>query len=442
MLLTKKEKPRVAFALNQGAEAYALIVAVLNISGAFCPLDISAPRQRQREIIAEFGTDVFVVDSNSKPDDFGVVATVTIESLVSGNEDGYIRRDYNPEDLVYVIYTSGTTGHSKGVMICRKALNKFLQWSIPTYSASKGDIWGQFSSLSFDLSIVDVFTCLCSGATLYAMNDLATKKSRPASVIEKAGITIWHSVPSAVEFMMVNERAKSYDFDSLRLMSFCGEPLRKHQIEFLFGKNSNLTIFNTYGPTEGTLFCTWEELKAKNYREHCDITMSIGKAIPGWELRLDSIEGMAEKEIIIYGDYIGCGYLGNVTDNKFFDLAIEGATVPAFRTGDLVREVDGRLYFSCRKDRQVKVKGFRIELEEIDLRVREFLECPCATVLRDGILYTFAESQGEIDVEGLRNYLGQTLEPFKIPNAFYGVSAIPRNRNQKIDYNALVALLP
>src|SRR5690606_23511294 len=134
------------------------------------------------------------------------------------------------------------------------------EWSIPTYSADENDIWGQFSFLSFDLSIVDIFTCLCSGSTLYSMNNLSAKKYRPSNVIEKEQITIWHSIPSAVEFMMKNEKSKNFDFSSLRLLSFCGETLYKHQVEFLFSKNLNIKIFNTYGPTEGTLFCTWQEL--------------------------------------------------------------------------------------------------------------------------------------------------------------------------------------
>ncbi|MES1226225.1 MAG: AMP-binding protein, partial [Bacteroidota bacterium] len=275
-LIVYSPKPKVLFDLKQGIEAYALIVAVLKVGGIYCPLNPDAPIERKIQITNEFIPDVIICETEEKTLEFKAKNAITITNLLSEQNFAEFENRYNDDDIVYVIYTSGTTGMPKGVMICRKALNKFLQWSIPAYGAKANDIWGQFSFLSFDLSIVDIFTCLCSGATLLAMNDIAAKKNRPAGIIEKEKITIWHSIPSAVEFMMINERSKPYDFSSLRLMSFCGEPLRKHQVEFLFDKKSDLIIFNTYGPTEGTLFCTWQELTSDNYFNYCDFTMSIG----------------------------------------------------------------------------------------------------------------------------------------------------------------------
>ena len=307
---------------------------------------------------------------------------------------------------------------------------------------NENDVWGQFSFLSFDLSIVDIFTCLCSGATLFAMNDIPAKKNRPAGIIEKEKITVWHSIPSAVEFMKVNERQKVYDFSSLRLMSFCGEPLRKHQVDFLFEKKKDLIVFNTYGPTEGTLFCTWQELRSDSYLNYCDYTMSIGKAISGWNLKLNVVEDFIEKEIIIYGDYIGKGYLGIVADTKFKELEIEGKTVNAFETGDLVTEKNGNLYFAGRKDRQVKIKGNRVELDEIDFRINEFLNKTSVTVVKKDSLYSFIETEENINEVALREYLKRKMETNKIPTAFHRIKEIPRSQNQKVDNNALIELLP
>jgi len=441
-LLSESSNPKIVFDLKQGIEAYALIVAVLNVEGTYCPLNPDAPIERKMQIINEFKPNFVVVETENKVSEFPQVNVVTVEKLSSEKNFSEINKIYNGENIIYVIYTSGTTGAPKGVMICRKALNKFLEWSIPTYAATEKDIWGQFSFLSFDLSIVDIFTCLCSGATLLAMNDIPAKKNRPAGIIEKDKITVWHSIPSAVEFMMVNEKAKEYDFSSLRVMSFCGESLRKHQVEFLFKKKNDLMVFNTYGPTEGTLFCTWQELKSDTYLNFCDFTMSIGKAIPGWNLKLNPVEDFAEKEIIIHGDYIGKGYLGNVTDTKFKKIEIENNSVNGFETGDLVNEKDGNLYFSCRKDRQVKIKGFRVELDEIDFRINEFLNKTTVTTLKKDSLYSFIETDEKINDVELREYLKKKLEAFKIPNAFFSISEIPRSANQKVDNNALIKLIP
>lgn len=441
-LLSFNSTPKVVIDLKQGIEAYALIVATLNVEGTYCPLNPDAPLEKKLQIINEFKPDLVVVETEKNISEFSSVNSVAIEKLFSDENYTEIVKSYDGESIIYVIYTSGTTGMPKGVMICRKALNKFLEWSIPTYAATEKDIWGQFSFLSFDLSIVDIFTCLCSGATLLAMNDIPAKKNRPAGIIEKDKITVWHSIPSAVEFMIVNEKAKEYDFSSLRVMSFCGEPLRKHQVEFLFKKKNDLIVFNTYGPTEGTLFCTWQELKSDTYLYFCDFTMSIGKPIPGWNLKLNSVEDFTEKESIIHGDYIGKGYLGNVTDTKFKKFEIENNSVNGFETGDLVNEKNSNLYFSCRKDRQVKIKGFRVELDEIDFRINEFLNKTSVTVVKKDSLYSFIESEEDIiDVE-LREHLKRKLETFKIPNKFYSIKEIPRSQNQKVDNNALIKLIP
>lgn len=441
-LLSESSNPKVVFELTQGIEAYALIVAVLNVEGIYCPLNPDAPIERKMQIINEFKPNFVVVETEKRVSEFPSVNVVTIEKLFIEKNFSEIDKIYNGENIIYVIYTSGTTGVPKGVMICRKALNKFLEWSIPTYAAGEGDIWGQFSFLSFDLSIVDIFTCLCSGATLYAMNDGIAKKYRPAGEIEKERITVWHSIPSAVELMIKNEKSKSYDFSSLRLTSFCGEPLRKHQVEFLFKKKNDLIIFNTYGPTEGTLFCTWQELKLDSYLKFCDSTMSIGNAIPGWNLKLNPVENFTEKEIIIYGDYIGKGYLGNVTGTKFKKFGIENNSVNSFETGDLVNERNGNLYFSCRKDRQVKIKGFRVELDEIDFRINEFSNKTSVTVVKKGTLYSFIETDEKVNDVELKGHLKKKLEAFKIPNVFYSISEIPRGANQKVDNNALIKLIP
>ena len=442
LLLLKNETPKVVFDLKQGVEAYALIVAILNVGGTYCPINYDVPNERKIQIIDQFEPNIIVTEIDSYISNSQSAYVFLNTDLVNNKIITDIIKTYSENDIIYVIYTSGSTGISKGVKICRKALNKFLEWSIPTYNATENDIWGQFSNLSFDLSIVDIFTCLCSGATLYSMNNISAKKYRPSKEIETAKITIWHSIPSVVEFMIKNEDGKKYDFSSLRLLSFCGEPLKKHQVEFLLKKKNDLIIFNTYGPTEGTLFCTWQELTKENYLNYFLHSMSIGQAIPGWNLKLNAIEGIKEKEIIIYGEYIGKGYLRNLSDSKFKLIEVDGKQVESFETGDLVIERKGNLYFSSRKDRQVKIKGYRIELDEIDFRINEFLNKTAVTVVKNETLYSFIETDEEVSKQELREFLKVKLESFKIPNEFYKINEIPRNQNQKVDNNKLIQLLP
>jgi D-alanine--poly(phosphoribitol) ligase subunit 1 len=434
------QKPKVIVDLPQGIESYALIIAIYNIGGIYCPLNPESPIARNQQVIDEFQPNVIVCTPNSILLDLGLNA-LTVSKLLENHPESQLEVTFNDDDVAYIIYTSGSTGSPKGVMIYRKALHKFLEWSIPTYDARPGDVWGQFSLLSFDLSIVDVFTCLCSGATLFAMNDLAAKKNRPAGIIERNKITIWHSIPSAVEFMIANEESRVYDYSSLRLISFCGEPLRKHHVEFLFKKKSDLMIFNTYGPTEGTLFCTCQALTSADYLKYCDFTMSIGTPIPGWEFDLRITDQPGESEIIIYGDFIGRGYTKVDVESKFKEITINGQSQKAFETGDIVALRNGSIYFLSRKDRQVKIKGYRVELDEIDFWINEFTKKTCITLEKSGVLYSFIESNGLINEQELRDFLKSKMELYKIPNSFYSIDAIPRSQNQKVDVQALTLKL-
>lgn len=222
--------PIVAFDLNQGFEAYSLMIAVLKIGGTFCPLNPESPTERKKYIIDELKADIYIADTKVKLDKIETTNKVLISEIDINTRYNIENRDYTGHQA-YVIYTSGSTGNPKGVKIQRDALNKFLEWSIPTYAANENDIWGQYCYLTFDLSIVDIFTCLCSGATLVVLGDKISK-ILPSTMIEKHKITIWHSIPSAIELMQKREESKTADFSTLRLMSFCGEPLKKHHVEF------------------------------------------------------------------------------------------------------------------------------------------------------------------------------------------------------------------
>jgi D-alanine--poly(phosphoribitol) ligase subunit 1 len=439
-LVLKDSNPKIVIDLKQGVEAYALIVAILNVGGTYCPLNPDAPIEKKMQIVNEFAPNLIITETIEKASAFNSDKAIAISEILNSKNHSEKEYNYNGEDIVYVIYTSGSTGMPKGVKVCRKALNKFLEWSIPTYAANEQDIWAQFSYLSFDLSIVDIFTCFCSGATLLAMAD-RTSKWVPSSAIEAKKITIWHSVPSTVEFMIEKQKTKSIDFSSLRLMSFCGEPLRKHYLDFLFEGNPNLSIFNTYGPTEGTLFCTWKKFEKENYSNYYNPTMSIGDPIPGWNIELNQVDDSDIYEIIIHGDYIGKGYLGEVLDSKFKNIQVGDTTVNAFETGDLVTKKEENLYFSSRKDRQIKLKGFRIEPDEIDLRITESINKPSVTILHENALYSFIETAEAFSETELRDALSKKLEPYKMPRTFISVEKFPRSPNAKINYSELPNLI-
>ena len=161
----------------------------------------------------------------------------------------------------------------------------------------------------------------------------------------------------------------------------------------------------------------------------------------GWNLQLNPVKDFEEREITIFGSYIGKGYLGNVTDTKFKTITVDGTLVESFETGDMVNEVNGNLYFSCRKDNQVKLKGYRIELDEIDFRINEFLKLTSTTIVNNETLCSFIETVDGVNDSELRNYLKTVLEEYKIPHSIYSIAEIPRGQNQKVDVNALKKMI-
>lgn len=410
---------KIIIDMPQGIDAYASIVATLSVGGSWCPIPQHIPSARRATIIREFQPDLIIQEPIKE----------------SFGNHAILPEDLSENSLAYVLFTSGSTGGPKGVMVNRGTIDTFLEWSLTTYKTSETDRWGQFCRLNFDLSVIDLFTSLCSGACLVVLNDMLSQ-IRPLDSIHKHRLTVWHSVPSLVDYMMENDTVHPVDISSLNIASFCGEPLKKYQLDFLFEKNKNLRVINSYGTTEGGLNATWIELNAANYTNYIENHVSIGRAIPDWGVHLEQ-----DGELVIYGEHIGAGYL-NATNEQFRKITVAERIYPAFYTGDLAYEKNGLLYFIGRKDHQVKLRGNRIELSEIEYWITELCGKPCVTILHNENLYSFVESKEELDVIGLRKKLMKHLEKVKIPNLIISIAVFPRNSNFKIVRNELAALIP
>lgn len=410
---------RVLVDLPQGIDAYAAIVGVLSAGACYSPVPQNSPVARRESIISAFAPDRIISGHVGENPDAAEIAAAGLPA----------------DALAYVLFTSGSTGIPKGVMVGRNTIDTFLEWSLAAYEASQADRWGQFCRLNFDLSVIDLFTSLCSGACLVVLNDMQSEM-RPLDSIHQRRLSVWHSVPSLIDFMIANDRVRPVDISGLRVASFCGEPLKKYQLDFLFRKNNALRVINSYGTTEGGLNATWVELNSENYTSHIGNYASVGRAIPGWEIHLQP-----DGEVVICGEHIGKGYL-NTPSEKFGTVVLEGESYPAFFTGDLAYQQDGLLYFTGRKDHQVKLRGNRIELGEIEFRITELCGKACVTILHDDALYAFVETSTELDAAALRSKLMGQLEKIKVPKVIIGIPAFPRNTNFKIDRKELTALLP
>jgi D-alanine--poly(phosphoribitol) ligase subunit 1 len=228
---------------------------------------------------------------------------------------------------------------------------------------------------------------------------------------------------------------------TLRLMIFCGEPLLPEHLKLLFAVRPDLVVYNTYGPTEATVSCTLLRLTASDYRRACRNTVAIGDPIPGMALHLVQGDTPSEGELVITGPQLARGYWNDpfATAGAFRELEVDGMAVRAYYTGDWARRIGNQTFFIGRRDSQVKISGYRLELGEVDAALRTCGYPFAASAVVEGELHAFLETDdATVDTEALRLRLAALLEAHAIPRCFHVIGHLPRNANDKIDVLALI----
>jgi D-alanine--poly(phosphoribitol) ligase subunit 1 len=341
-----------------------------------------------------------------------------------------------------VVFTSGSTGPPKGVRIGRKAFSHFVAASRAYFLIQPGERWGQYSNLGYDLAIMDVFMALCQGATLVTLT-APTDRLFPSRAIIKYRINVWQSVPSVVD-LMSSSGGLAENLPPLRVLSLCGEPLLSSHLDTLFRAHPRLLVFNTYGATETTGFNTINRLTAENYKASCKRpTVALGTDVPGWFLTLIDGPTPQEGQIVVCGDNLGLGYWEDETKTAaaFRHISIAGQSVRAYLTGDWGERVAESLYFRGRLDRQIKVKGERIELNEIDFRLRNLGFRRAASIADEAAIYSFVESAEPVDEQVVKTHLAQCLPFHAVPKRVFQIAKLPMNHNGKVAFLELTEMV-
>jgi len=412
--------------------------------GTFCPINTRGPEGRNAEICRFFLPHV-VLYEKTRPSYLDALPVTThcldIRQLGGQSLEVPAREQ---SDVAYVVFTSGSTGAPKGVKVGRRAFSYFLQTASKYFDLPAGERWAQFSNLGHDLGIMDVFMALTQSGTLVPLN--GAECLRPATTIKDKRLSVWQSVPSVLELMLRGRQLTADNLAPLKVMSFCGEPLHPHQLQALFAARPDLLVFNTYGTTETTGFNTFNRLTGANYDASCESgAVAIGNDVPGWCIVLRGGDTYDEGEIVVVSDHLSLGYWQDEiqTRGAFRDVDFgDGSYRRSYFTGDRGIRRGSSVYCSGRLDRQVKIRGERIELDEIDGRLRETGFAAAYTILRDDELYSFVETTEEVDQERVRTHLGTALPFHAIPKSVCAVSALPRNPNGKIDREALIRMIP
>ncbi|HSN11057.1 MAG TPA: D-alanine--poly(phosphoribitol) ligase subunit DltA [Propionibacteriaceae bacterium] len=454
--------------LVYGHKEHAMPVAFLGAVRAghpYVPVDISWPADRIASVVEESRARLVIA---VRPLPHGItmegVTVLDGEHLARGivppGPLGGLR-PVRPEDPYYVIYTSGSTGRPKGVQITSASLARFVDWATTLPGEAEADgsrVWLNQAPFSFDLSVMDLYAALTTGATLHSLDSATVANARALhDELGRSDVSVWVSTPSFADLCLADPAFDATLLPRLRTFLFCGETLSPTTAAALLERFPDARVVNTYGPTESTVAVTSVRIGP----EHLDgSALPVGRAKPGTTILIRDEKGATlaageSGEIVIAGDTVSAGYLHrpDLTDAAFTLVDVDGVPTPAYRTGDLGRlDADGMLFFGGRLDGQIKLHGYRIELEDIETNLRRVAGVQQAAVLamrgEDGgvtHLHGFVQLDRVPDgsplavATGLKRELRTYVPDYMVPKVLTVVERIPMTPNGKADRRALEA---
>ncbi|MTD22522.1 amino acid adenylation domain-containing protein, partial [Pseudomonas sp. CCM 7891] len=443
---------RVALLVERSPEMIIGILAILKAGGAYVPLDPNYPQDRLQHMLGDSAPRVLLSQGNLAEQLPPLQIThLLLEDPADGDDSNPVVEGLTSRHLAYVIYTSGSTGKPKGVMLEHRSVCNQIGALQERYGLNPQDRVLQFASMTFDMSVEEIFGALLSGATLVLRSDAwIASTSAFAALCEQHKITV-ANLPT-VFWQQVSRDQHVPLPTSLRQFMIGGEAVGKQAVAQWFARASHRpALFNAYGPTEATVNASIRLMENDN-----DDFRSIGIPVRNTQLHvLDSAGALAPLgvagELHIGGVGVARGYLNReeLSAEKFIrDPFTTDPDARLYKTGDLGRwRADGTLEYLGRNDDQVKIRGFRVELGEI--------EAVLAAVagVREAVVVAQESKPGQSDskrliaylcgepvpVEQLRAALLESLPDYMVPSAYVHLEALPLTPNGKLDRRALPA---
>jgi len=434
------------------------LLGILKAGGAHVSLDPTYPQERLALMMEAGQVPILLTHSALLPTlpayEGRVICLDTLWPRIAGEPASDPGVQTVARHVAYTIYTSGSSGIPKGVEIEHGSIVRFLAAAVQAYACAPGDRVLQFCSLSLDTSIEEIYICLSSGATLVLRT--AEMLSSSAFFLQQCrqyGITVL-DLPTAFwhELVAQLEHSDQEALAAWRLVLLGGERVEPAKVvRWQQRAPSHIQLVNTYGPTEATVICTLHTIK-ETPQPGPGSAIPLGKAIPHVRLAiLDAGQRFAPPgvwgELAIGGANLGRGYLGQpaLTAEKFVPDPL-GRGARLYRSGDIARLLaDGTLEYAGRCDDQVKLRGFRVELSEIEYAL-QFHPAIADAVVRvfgqgsaDKILlaYLVWRQPQTATIEEVRASLGRLLPDYMLPTGYVVLERLPMLPNVKVDYNAL-----
>jgi D-alanine--poly(phosphoribitol) ligase subunit 1 len=454
---------------EKSLSAYAGLLGAMETGNIYTPLNPKLPLNRLEYIAKLAQLKAIVVDARSVskaaqllellgkdvavflPENESVPVELqkySVFTLRGGDDSPTNATDLDRADAnyAYLLFTSGTTGNPKGVPVTHANASACIEAVWERFKFNGEDRFTQFSELSFDVSIADIFLCWKAGACIYIPS--FAELMMPVEFTSRHQLSVWSSVPTIANNLRALGALKPNSLSTLRITYFCGEALPTALTKEWQAAAPSCEIVNFYGPTEAAIFSTYYVYDAK--QPPAEAVMPLGVALPGFECRIleeGSTTVDAETgELLLAGPQVVTGYWNNeaATKKAFVQLPSDEPGRMWYRTGDRVsRNAQKEMLFHGRCDRQVKIRGYRVELDEIEAVIRRVTDSDLVAVIpihaKDGRcedIMAFCDN-GFIEEEEIKRQCGAYLPTYMLPRRIVRLEEFPRSTNGKLDYRLL-----
>jgi amino acid adenylation domain-containing protein/non-ribosomal peptide synthase protein (TIGR01720 family) len=443
----------VAILFPRSIEAIVAILAILKTGAAYLPIDPAHPEARISFMLGDAApiAAVTTTDLRSRLDEYNLLV-VDINETALDSQPALALVPPTPDDIAYFIYTSGTTGVPKGVAITHHNVIQLFDALEVDLSLASGQVWSQWHSLAFDVSVWEIWGALLRGGRLAIVPESVVRSPEDfLALLVRDRVTVLSQTPSAF-YALQTADALAYELGQqleLEAVVFAGEALEPQRLRsWLVNHPNSPRLINMYGTTETTVHASVREIVESD----ADSTVSpVG--VPLTNLGFFVLDGWLRPapvgvigELYVAGAGLGAGYWrrGPLTSSRFVASPFGAPGARMYRTGDMACwGEDGQLQYLGRSDEQVKIRGYRIELGEVRAALADLDGVEQAVVIaredRHGDKRLVGYITGTADPAGLRGQLAERLPAYMVPAAVVLLDALPLTVNGKLDKRALPA---
>ncbi len=438
----------VGVMMPRTVDVYAVRQGIMKAGGAFLPIDPEYPDERVSYILEDSGAKFVIVPGalvreRSQFAQKLPAKTLVLEELLSdGGNTQNPKVDIKPENLCYCIYTSGSTGKPKGVMIEHRNLVNYVDdnpFNVEARSyVQNASVSLAFAAITFDVSILEECIPLYHGITVCMANEEEIHNPFALSkLIMDHGVDMMTCTPSYL-INIIDMPQMREALSQIKVFNVGAEAFPDALYEKIMALGSNAKVFNGYGPTETTIGCAFETVTGE--------AITIGKPMANIQMMMidkyrNLLPAGVPGELLIIGNGVGRGYVGKpeMTADKF--IGFEGKK--AYRSGDLARwNHHGKIEFMGRMDNQVKLRGLRVELDEIENVINRYPAVKSSVVLvkeKDSIQFLcgYFVAKEQIEKQKLTCFMQKYLTPYMVPSVLIQLAELPLTNNGKVDKRAL-----